>query len=43
MKDFKKRARERFQIISNQEKEKKLQYGREGYKSIREDGKQKLV
>ena len=39
---FEKKARERYQILSKEEKEKKRQYGRERYKNLLEVGKQKL-
>ena len=35
--------RERYQSLSKEENEKKGQYGREGYKNLPEDEKQKLV
>ena len=38
-----KKARERNQSISKEEKEKKQQYGRERYKTLPEHKKQKLV
>ena len=39
---FEKKACERYQILSKEEKEKKRQYGRERYKNLSEVGKQKL-
>ena len=39
----KKDARERYQSPSKEEKEIKLQYGCEGYKSLPEDEKQRLI
>ena len=41
-KDFKK-ACEKYQSLSKEEKEKKWQYGRERYKNLPEDEKQKLA
>ena len=38
-----KKARERYQSFSKEEKEKKQQYGYERYKSLPEDEKQKIV
>ena len=38
-----KRARERYQNLSKEEKEKKRQYGRERSKNLSEDEKNKLV
>ena len=38
-----KRARERYQNLSKEDKEKKQQYGRESYKKFSADGKSKLV
>ena len=38
-----KKACERYQSISKEEKEKSRQYGRERYKNLPEDEKQKLV
>ena len=37
------KARERYQNLSKEEKEKKLEYGCEHYKNLSEDEKQKLV
>ena len=42
-KNYKKKARERYQSLSKEEKAKKEQYGRERYKNLSEDEKQKLV
>ena len=42
-KEILKKAHERYQNLSEEEKEKKQQYRRERYKNIPEDGKQKLV
>ena len=39
----KKKARERYQNLSKEEKDKKCQYGREWYKNLTEDEKQELV
>ena len=41
-KDYKK-ARERYQNLSKEGKEKKWQYGRKRYKNLSEDEKSKLV
>ena len=38
-----KKARERYQNLSKEEKEKKWPYGRECYKNLSEDEKQKLI
>ena len=38
-----KKARERYQNLSKEEKEKKWQYGRKRYKNLSEDEKSKLV
>ena len=38
-----KKAHERYQSLSKEEKEKKPQYGRERYKNLPEDERQKLV
>ena len=38
-----KKARERYQSFSKEEKEKKQQYGYERYKSLPEDEKQRIV
>ena len=38
-----KKARERYQNLSKEKKEKKGQYDREPYKNLSEDGKSKLV
>ena len=40
---YKKKARERYQNLSKEEKEEKQQYGLERYKNLPEDAKQKLV
>ena len=37
------KARERYQSLSKEKKEKKLQYGLEQYKNLPEDEKQKFV
>ena len=37
------KARERFQNLSREEKDKKQQYGHENYKNLSEDEKEKLV
>ena len=37
-----KKARERYQNLSKEEKGKKGRFGREGYKNLSEDEKQKL-
>ena len=42
-KDYKKKACERYQNLSKEEKEKKWQYGRESYKNLSEDEKQKFA
>ena len=42
-KDWKKKAHERYQNLSKEDKGKKWQNGRERYKNISEDEKQKLA
>ena len=42
-KDYKRKACERYQNLSKEEKERKQQYGHESYKNLSEDEKQSLL
>ena len=43
MKDSQKKYRENYQIVSEEEKNRKRQYGRDRYKNLSEDEQQKLA